>query len=547
MSSIVLPKGRRQIIQLGAAAIAAAARPRWASAQTAPAIVPSDASRPIAAQGLQFGDPSRGAVLAWSRSDRPSRMIVEWSLDAQFAQSTRIVGPYALEDSDFTARQDISGLPENREVFVRVSFQSLNNARAVSEPVTGRFVTLPSARGDDEGRQRGGRHGGDLRFVWGGDTAGQGWGINRAFGGMKIYEAMRQRQPRFFIHSGDNIYADGPIRDVVTAENGQAWQNVVTPEVSKVAETLDEFRGRYRYNLIDDNLRRFNAEVPQIWQWDDHEVTNNWSDSKDLSADARYTEKNVPLLTARGARAFLDYAPLRPFDARESQRVYRRFSYGPLLEVFVLDMRSYRGPNSDNLQPAPGADTAFLGREQLDWLKRGLEGSRALWKVIAADMPIGINVGDGTTAAGVPKWEAIANGNPGAPLGRELEIAELLRFLKSERVRNTVWLTADVHYCAAHYYDPQRAAFNDFDGFWEFVAGPLNAGSFGPNTMDATFGPQVVFSKAPPPGQVNLSPLAGLQFFGEVNIDNRSGELTVDLRDLGGASVFSKTLAPRGG
>jgi alkaline phosphatase D len=547
MSKIVLPKGRRQIIQLGAAAIAAAARPRWAGAQTAPAIVPSDASRPIAAQGIQLGDPSRGSVMAWSRSDRPSRMIVEWSQGAQFAQSTRIVGPYALEDSDFTARQDIAGLPDNREVFVRVSFQSLNNARAVSEPVTGRFVTLPSARSDDESRQRGGRNGGDLRFVWGGDTAGQGWGINRTFGGMKIYEAMRRRQPRFFIHSGDNIYADGPIRDVVTAENGQAWQNVVTPEVSKVAETLDEFRGRYRYNLIDDNLRRFNAEVPQIWQWDDHEVTNNWSDSKDLSADARYSEKNVPLLTARGARAFLDYAPLRPFDMRESQRVYRRFSYGPMLEVFVLDMRSYRGPNSDNLQPAPGADAAFLGREQLDWLKRGLEGSRALWKVIAADMPIGIDVGDGTTAAGLPKWEAIANGNPGAPLGRELEIAELLRFLKSERVRNTVWLTADVHYCAAHYYDPQRAAFNDFDGFWEFVAGPLNAGSFGPNTMDGTFGPQVVFSKAPPPGQVNLSPLAGLQFFGEVNIDGRSGELTVDLRDLGGASVFSKTLAPRGG
>lgn len=93
------------------------------------------------------------------------------------------------------------------------------------------------------------------------------------------------------------------------------------------------------------------------------------------------------------------------------------------------------------------------------------------------------------------------------PLGHELEIAERLRFIKRERVRNTVWITADVHYCAAHYYDPQRAAFNDFDGFWEFVAGLLNAGSFGPNTIDGSFGPQVVFAKAPPPGQVNLSPM----------------------------------------
>lgn len=537
---------RRRFIQLGSAALGAATLPRWAAAQGAPALVPLDASRPIAAQGLQLGDPADGSLVVWSRSDRASRLIVDWSLEPQFAQATRIVGPYAIETTDYTARQDITGLPPNREVFVRASFESLHNARAVSEPVLGRCMTLPSARGGDDGRYRG-HGGGDLRFVWGGDTAGQGWGINRAFGGMKIYEAMRQRQPRFFIHSGDTIYADGPIREQVTAENGQLWTNVVTPEVAKVAETLDEFRGRYRYNLLDDHLRRFNAEVPQIWQWDDHEVTNNWSDGKDLSADARYTEKNVPLLTARGARAFLDYAPLRPFDARESQRVYRRFAYGPLLEVFVLDMRSYRAANSDNLQPAPGADTAFLGREQLDWLQRGLRGSRALWKVIAADMPIGLNIGDGSTATGVPRWEAIANGNPGAPLGRELEIAELLRFIKRERVRNTVWITADVHYCAAHYYDPKRAAFNDFDGFWEFVAGPLNAGSFGPNSLDGSFGPQVVFAKAPPPGQVNLSPYAGLQFFGEVNIDGRHGGLTVDLRDLGGASVFSKTLAPHFG
>ena len=532
-----LSTGRRRFLQFGTAA---------AGSLAAPVLIAADTSRPNALQGVQFGDPADGRVLVWSRSDRAARMIVEWSVDARFTNATRIVGPHALEASDYTARLDLAGLPENREVFARVAFQSLANDRAMSEPVSGRFVTLPSAR-DDDGRRRGPARGGDLRFVWGGDTAGQGWGINPEFGGMKIYEAMRQRAPRFFIHSGDTVYADGPIVEAVTAENGQVWRNLVTPEVSKVAETLDEFRGRHRYNLLDANVRRFNAEVPQIWQWDDHEITNNWSDSKDLSADARYGEKNVPLLTARGMRAFLDYAPMRPFDAREAQRVYRKFSYGPMLDVFVIDMRSYRGPNTDNLQPVAGADTAFLGREQLEWLKRSLDDSRAVWKVIAADMPIGLNVGDGTTLSGQPRWEAIANGNAGGPLGRELEIAELLRFIRRQRIRNTVWLTADVHYCAAHYYDPQRAAFGDFDGFWEFVSGPLNAGSFGPNTLDATFGPQVVFQKAPPAGQSNLSPYAGLQFFGKVNIDARSAALTVDLRDLAGASVFSRTLAPRFG
>jgi len=109
-------------------------------------------------------------------------------------------------------------------------------------------------------------------------------------------------------------------------------------------------------------------------------------------------------------------------------------------------------------------------------------------------------------------------------------------------VPNVVWLTADVHYCAAHYYDPSKAQFTDFSPFWEFVAGPLNAGTFGPNQLDATFGPQLVFQKAPPAGQANLSPYSGFQFFGEVNIDPSTKALTVDLRDLDGVSVFSKTL-----
>ena len=536
---------RRRFLKAGAATAAGALLPAWTMTRGAPAIIAADADRPQALQGVSFGDPSDGSVVVWSRSDRAARMIVEWSYDEQFRDVRRIVGPHALDTSDFTARQDIDGLEGGRNVFVRVSFQSLTNARAVGEPVVGRFVVPPDALDDDEGRWRWMRHGrNEIRFLWGGDTAGQGWGINPAFGGMKIYEAMRQRGPLFFIHCGDNIYADGPIAASVVAEGGQVWTNVVTPQVAKVAETLDEFRGRYRYNLLDDNVRRFNAEAPQIWQWDDHEVSNNWSDSKDLSADARYTEKNVPLLIARGARAFLEYAPLRPFDIRESQRVYRKYRYGPMLELFVLDMRSYRGANSANLQPTPSSQTAFLGREQLDWLKDGLTRSRAVWKVIAADMPLGLNVGDGRTAEGLPRWEAVANGEPGAPKGRELEFAELLSHLKHRRVHNVVWLTADVHYCAAHYYDPAKAAFRDFDGFWEFVAGPLNAGTFGPNVLDATFGPQLVFAKTPAPGQANLSPISGLQFFGEVNI-HPTADLTVDLRDINGVPVFSKTLHPR--
>ena len=117
----------------------------------------------------------------------------------------------------------------------------------------------------------------------------------------------------------------------------------------------------------------------------------------------------------------------------------------------------------------------------------------------------------------------------------------MLSSFKRNRVKNVVWLTADVHYCAAHHYSPERAAFTDFDPFWEFVAGPIAAGSFGPNAMDGTFGPEVVFSKAGRfPGE---SPRDGEnQFFGHVQLESDS--FTVSLRNANGATVFSKVLTP---
>ena len=149
------------------------------------------------------------------------------------------------------------------------------------------------------------------------------------------------------------------------------------------------------------------------------------------------------------------------------------------------------------------------GAQQLAWLKSALRSSTAAWKVIASDLPIGLVVRDGATA-----YEAIANGDAGAPLGRELEIADLLRFMRQERIRNVIWVTGDVHYAAAHHYDPQRARFKEFDPFWEFVAGPLHAGTFGPSDLDDTFGPDVRFASVKPGSPGNRPPSDGLQFFG---------------------------------
>jgi alkaline phosphatase D len=243
----------------------------------------------------------------------------------------------------------------------------------------------------------------------------------------------------------------------------------------------------------------------------------------------------MALLAMRARQAFLEFNPL-PFDA-VSGPIHRTVRYGDLLELFTLDMRTYRGPNSDNRQPTLDRQSAILGPLQLQSLKNRLADSRATWKIIASDMPIALVVPDAPNF-----YEAVANGEGGRPLGRELEIADLLRFIRDRNVRNVVWITGDVHYCAAHHYDPARAAFTEFMPFWEFVAGPLHAGTFGPNELDTTFGPEVRFRGVPPGMKPNRPPSEGLQFFGMIRIDGRTKSLTVRLHDLTGKALYSVEL-----
>lgn len=508
---------RRFLAGTGAAAIGTLAMPYLSRA----------ADRPVITSGLQSGDVGADSGVVWARADRPSQMMVEVATTESFANARALPPVAALPESDFTAKMLLENLPAGQQMFYRVRFRDLTDINIASEPATGRFRTAPADRRD-------------VSFVWGGDVAGQGWGINPDDGGMQTFATMRKHRPDFLLHSGDTVYADGPLKSEVTLPDGKIWKNLMTPEKSKVAETLDEFRGAYKYNFMDEHVRAFNAEVPLFVQWDDHEVVNNWSMSKQLPSD--YRERSITALAARAARAFHEMNPIRR-NLAEPERVYRTLHYGPHLDVFMLDERSYRGPNGANMQEAYGPESYFLGPDQMAWLKRGLLNSRATWKVIASDMPLSIIVHD--DAASRKGSEAVAQGD-GPPRGRELEIADLLRFMKMSGVVNTVWLTADVHYAAAHFYDPGKAQFQEFDPFWEFVAGPLHAGTFGPHTsLDNTFGPEVKFARGPGPGKQNQPPSAGMQFFGHVKIDGASGQLTVTLRDRADVALWSTTLDPK--
>src|ERR1700751_4530042 len=351
------------------------------------------ADRPAITHGVQSGDVGADGGVVWARPDRPSQMLVEVATSESFKNSRTLPPINALPESDFTAKMLVENLPGGQDIFYRVKFRDLAHISVESEPVVGRFRTAPADKRD-------------VSFVWGGDVAGQGWGINPDDGGMFTFSAMRKSKPDFFIHSGDTIYADGLIPSEVKLAEGKVWKNVTIPEKAKVAETLDEFRAAHKYNFLDDNVRAFNAEVPIFVQWDDHEVMNNWSSSKDIPA--AYKERSISVLAARAAQAFHEMYPMRE-SIVEPGRVYRTLSYGPHLDVFMLGERTYRGPNGPNLQTAYGPDCYFLGTDQMLWLKRALLNSRATWKVIASDMPLSLIVWDDATNK--KGSEAFAQGN----------------------------------------------------------------------------------------------------------------------------------------
>jgi alkaline phosphatase D len=475
------------------------------------------AERPVITHGVQSGDVSVDSGMVWARADRPARMLIEVATTDSFKNIRHTTFVDALPESDFTAKALIEDLPPGQDIFYRVRFQDLSSPEVIGEPTVGRFRTAPADRRS-------------VSFVWSGDTAGQGWGIDASRGGMRTYATMLQNRPDFFVHCGDTIYADCTISAKQKLPNGETWRNIVTEEKSKSAETLAEYRGNYKYNLLDDNLRAFNAEVPIFAQWDNHEVMEEWWPGEVLKR-RDYAEKSTLLLAARGCRAFHEFMPLR-YTPAEPGRIYRKISYGPLLDVFLLDMRSYRGPNDANPADHYGPEAHLLGPRQLAWLKRELMRSEATWKVIATDTPlcvIGANV-------------------PGArkPLGRGVEIADLLSFMLRAGIRNTVWITADLHYTAAHYFDPNQAVFQDFEPFWEFVSGPLHAGTWTPSSLDNTFGPRVVYQNAASREQgENLAPCFGLQFFGHVAIDGATEVMTVTLKDVEDRDLWATKIEPR--
>jgi len=171
---------------------------------------------------------------------------------------------------------------------------------------------------------------------------------------------------------------------------------------------------------------------------------------------------------------------------------------------------------------ARNLQTTYGARQLFHWTRaaglaeaRAVELARHTWKVIASDMPLSIIVyDDAAQQEGARK--RFAQGD-GPPRGRELEIADILRFIKDVRRRQHGMADGGRALRRRALLQPGQAQFQEFDPFWEFVSGPLHAGTFGPNELDNTFWPRSAIHQGAP-GSTNKTCRhpAGMQFFGHV-------------------------------
>ena len=520
MTDLGAPFNRRTLLRGSAAGALALTTGALAARPTASAALVR--GRIQLPSGVQTGDVTTHEAVLWARADRPGRLVARVTSGGR-ARTVR--GPWATPAGDLTAKIPLRGLAPGREYDARLAFEDADGN--LGELRTAQFSTAAV-------------HPARTSFVWTGDTCGQGWGINPDLGGLVGYRAMHDTRPDFFIHAGDTIYADGPISAEVIEPDGQVWRNLVTEEVSKVAETLTEFRGRHRYNLMDANVRAMYADVPVIAQWDDHETTNNWFPGEILD-DARYTqERRVDVLARRARQAWQENMPIADprshhrSDGFAPARIYRKIARGPQLDVFCLDMRTFKDPNTPGLEQER---TSILGQEQVDWLIREVTRSKATWKVIAADLPLGVVVPDGPV-----DQESIANREPGAPLGKELELAAVLSAFKRHR-------------CAQRRVDHRRRAL--------LRGAPLRPGARRFHRLrpvlgvrrraDRTPAPSGPTSSTGPSGRRCASastPIGRTSRRGTATSSSgtprstRDGLLTISLRDTGGNVLFSQDLQP---
>ncbi|MFD9070993.1 alkaline phosphatase D family protein [Streptomyces lasiicapitis] len=420
---------RRRTVVKAAAATAALAAPLAATP------LARAAAGPAFLHGVASGDPLPDGVLLWTRitptpdavpgSGKGPDVEVRWEI-AEDKGFTKVVGrgsTTAKAASDHTVKADVRGLRQATTYYYRFS---VGSDSPVHSPV-GRTRTTPAHEASAPG----------VRF---GVVSCSNWEA----GYFSAYRHLAARtELDAVLHLGDYLYE--------YASGGFASSGDVVREHRPKHEilTLADYRTRHGAHKTDADAQAMHGTHPVIAIWDDHEVANDaWSGGAENHTPE--TEGPWAARVAAAKQAYFEWMPVRP--ATEGT-VYRRLRFGKLADLHLLDLRSFRSKQASvGSGDVDSPDRTIAGRAQLDWLKAGLAASDAAWKLVGTSVMIS-PVAFGSLPAYLLKPLAELLGLPTGGLavntdqwdGYTHDRKELIGHLRDKGIRNTVFLTGDIH------------------------------------------------------------------------------------------------------
>ncbi|MBD9725691.1 alkaline phosphatase D family protein [Streptomyces caniscabiei] len=402
------------------------------AAPLAAAIPARAAEAPAFLHGVASGDPLPDGVLLWTRVTPTAAALpgsgvgpdveVGWTvaLDKAFTRVVAKGSTTASASSDHTVKADVRGLAPATDYWFRFSAGGTDSPAA-------RTRTAPAADAAVAG----------LRF---GVVSCANW----EGGYFAAYRHLAARGDLdAWLHLGDYIYEYG------TGAYGTR-DKVVRPHApSHEIVSLADYRVRHARYKTDPDLQALHAAAPVVAIWDDHEIANDtWSGGAENHTEG--TEGTWAARQSAAKRAYFEWMPVRPAVAGTT---YRRLRFGKLVDLSLLDLRSFR---SQQVGVGEGEvddpDRTLTGRAQLDWLKAGLKSSDTTWRLVGNSVMIApFAIGNLTADLFEPLAELLGLPKEGLALnpdqwdGYTDDRRELLAHLRANAIRNTVFLTGDIH------------------------------------------------------------------------------------------------------
>ncbi len=356
--------------------------------------------------GVASGDPLSDAVIIWTRVTTDSISVdVDWRVATDTGMVNIVSSGTVTTDTskDHTVKVDVTGLQADQFYYYEFTAYNTNSVR-------GRTRTAPLGNIDS------------LRFAV---VSCSGY----PFGYFNAYERITERNDiNAVLHLGDYLYESGN-------SSATPADRLVEPTTEIIS--LEDYRMRHSHYKLDAALMRVHQQYPFICIWDDHETANDsWYGGAQNHTDS--TEGNWFSRKARGIQAYYEWMPLRMPDPTDPERIYRKFSYGDLVDLYMLDTR-LEGREEQNGTLDTSSNRTILGQQQFDWLVNGLKNSTAQWNLIGQQVvmaPVNTNITGAPNYPNGDQWD-----------GYRGERKKLFDSISVNNITNTVVMTGDVH-CA---------------------------------------------------------------------------------------------------